>query len=282
VTNQVVTFHTNRVVSSVTNVYSTSATNAVSTLATNQLTVPPASGSVAPTNEESGPRVLTQSAPEPATNSAVTRTSDTAMTTSSGNNQAVVSLSTQSSFAFNDQTTTTHSNLAISTLSSRVIRSESSQTVTANTNYIVSSATNQIILCTNILIHDHYLYTEVTPPPDFSLAPGESLVLLVDGTRYAFAPTNSTAAAFGRRGFACTLYKVPPEVLVAIANSQEARIRLRGVSSHIERKMSGSCRKRFRKFLLKYYTPEPANVEWPLRSLEPKSVPVQSPKASST
>jgi len=282
VTNQVVSFHTNRVVSWTTNVYSASSTNAVSTLATNQLTLPPAAGPLPAASEDPRPGVSIQPAAEPTTNSALTRTADTSVTASSGNNQAAVTVNTQSSLSFNDQTTTTHSNLAISTVSSRLIRTESNQTVTSLTNLIVTTVTDQVIISTNLFVHDDYLYTEITPLPDFSLAPGESLVLLVDTTRYAFAPTNTTAASFGRRGFVCTLYKVPPEVLVAIANAREVRIRLRGVSSHIERKMSGACRKRFRKFLLKYYIPEGANAEWPLRSLDPKPAPAQSPKTSST
>jgi hypothetical protein len=281
-TNQVVSFHTNRVVSWTTNVYSASSTNAVSTLATNQLTPPPPAGPVVAASEEPGPKGSIQPAAEPTTNSVLTRTADTAVTTSSGNYQAAVTVNTQSSLAFNNQITTTHSNLAISTLSSQLVRTESNQTVTCITNLVVTPLTNQVIISTNLLIHDDYLYTEVTPPPDFSLAPGESLVLLVDSTRYAFAPTNTSAAAFGRRGFVCTLYKVPPEVLVAIANAHEVRIRLRGVSSNIERKMSGACRKRFRKFLLKYYIPEGANAEWPLRSLDSKPAPAPSPSAPST
>jgi hypothetical protein len=281
VTNAVLSFHTNCVVSWSTNVYSAGSTNAVSTLATNQLAPAAGSGPVTATNEESGPRFLIQSTAEPTTNKAVTRTADTSVTTSAGNNQAAVTVNTQSSVAVNTQTTTTHSNLAISTISSQVIRTEANQTVTAVTNVVVTPGTNQIVIATNLFIHDDYLYTEVTPPPDFTLAPGESLVLLVDSTRYAFAPTNTTAASFGRRGFVCTLYKVPPEVLVAIANAREVRVRLRGVSSNLERKMSAACRKRFRKFLLKYYTPEEPDAEWPFRSLDSKPTPVKSPETSS-
>lgn len=281
VTNQVVTLVTNRVVSFTTNLYSASATNTVSTLATNQLPLPHAAAASA-TNEESALRVISQSPSEPTSNTALTRTADTTVTLTSGANQSAVSLNTQSSVAFNNQSTTTHSNLAISAVTSGVVRTESSQTVTAVTNYLVSAVTNQVILSTNALLYDHYLYTELIAPPDFTLANGESLVLLVDGTRYAFAPTNSTAAPFGRHGFLCTLYKVPPELLVALANSQEASVRLRGVNSHFERNLSQACRKRFKEFLSKYYTPESVCSDWPLRPLDSKPAPAKPAKPSST
>jgi hypothetical protein len=282
VTNHVVTLVTNSVVSYTTNLYTASATNTVSTLSTNQLPLPPAAGIGSSTNEESSPRVIAQSPPEPATNSAVTRTADTTLSLTSGANQSVISLNTQSSVAFNNQSTTTHSNLAISAVASGLVRTESSQTVTAVTNYFVSAVTNQVILSTNLLLYDHYLYTELAAPSDFNLAPGDSLFLLVDGTRYAFAPTNSTAAPFGRPGFLCTLYKVPPELLVALANSQQARVRLRGSNTHIERDLSQACRRRFKEFLASYYTPQSVSPEWPLRSLDSQPAPAKRAKASST
>jgi hypothetical protein len=281
VTNQVVKFSTNSVVSYVTNSVSTSATNTVSTLATNQIPLPTVSPAILSTNEESAPVVLAHPAPEPA-NSGLTRTSDSSVSLSAGNNQSVLSLNTQSSVSFNNQSMTTHSNVAISTASSQLIRTESNQTVTAVTNFLVTSVTNQIILFTNLLIYDHLLYTEVTPPADFTLAPGDSLVLLVDGTRYAFSATSSTAAPFGRPGFSCTLYKVTPEVLVAIANAQEVRIRLRGVTSVIERTMNQASRQRFKAFLAKYYTPESVNPELPLRPLDVKRQHAKVRQASQT
>jgi hypothetical protein len=281
VTNPVVTLVTNRAVSYTTNLYTASATNTVSTFSTNQIPLPQAAGSGSATNEESAPRVVAPSPPEPVSNSALTRSADTTLSLSSGVNQSVLSLNSQSSVAFNNQSATTHSNLVISLLTSGVARAETNQTVTAVTNYLVSAVTNEIILSTNLLLYDHYLYTELTPPPDFTLASGESLVVLVDGARYAFAPTNSAAAAFGRRGFLCTLYKVPPELLVALANSQETGIRLRGGNMDIERDLSKACRRRFKEFLAKYYTPESVSPERPLRSLDSKPVSAQRPKAPS-
>jgi hypothetical protein len=159
VTNQVVTLVTNPVVSFTTNVYSASASNTVITLATNQMPLAPVVGTGSSTNEESAPRVVAQVPPEPATNSAVTRTADTSLSISSGNHQAVTSVNTQSSVAFNNQSTIVRSNVALSTVTSGLVRTESSQTVTAVTNFLISAITNEVILSTNALLYDHYLYT---------------------------------------------------------------------------------------------------------------------------
>ena len=72
-----------------------------------------------------------------------------------------------------------------------------------------------------------------------------------------------------------------------IANAQEVKIRLRGVSGNIERTMSKASRKRVKAFLVKYYGPEAADPTWPLRSLDQRpsgwdAKPISSPKASAT
>ena len=279
VTNQVVNWHTNRLISWVTNSYSVRTTNLASNLATNQLSLQPLTSGGAVTNEDATPRIAAASTPDASTNAARSHTEDNSVTISSSPNQGTITANSQSSFGFNNQSTMVHSNFAITAMDSQLIRTEASQTVTCITNFLVTPVTNQIILATNFFVHDDYLYTEVTPPPDFTLASGDSLVLLADGTRFAFAPTNTTAAGFGRHGFVCTLYKVQPEALLAIANAREVKIRLRGINNHIERKMSRACRNRFRNFLLKYYLPEGTPAEWPMRSLDPKPVPLQSPKS---
>src|SRR6185369_12424363 len=124
------------------------------------------------------------------------------------------------------------------------------------TNYHILSVTNVVVAPTNFLAHDYFLYTELTPPPDFTLQSGESLVLLVDGTRYGFVQSQSGTAFVGRPGFNSGLYRVSPEVLVAIANAKEVRIRFKGANSSIERTMSANSRQNFRTFLLKYFSPE--------------------------
>jgi len=53
------------------------------------------------------------------------------------------------------------------------------------------------------------------------------------------------------------MYRVPPQVLVAIANAQEVRLRFKGVNSVIERDMNQSSRDNFKAFLLHYFTNSP-------------------------
>jgi hypothetical protein len=258
ITNQLVTWLTNRSISSFTNVSSTSATNSTAILITNQLPLV-ASERVA-TNSDA-PLALTAPTPDPTTNSTVNRTADGSRTVSSGNNQLVTALNAQTNYAFNKQISGTSSNLAITTVENEAVRTETNHTITVVTNITVVPVTNTVVLNTNLLLHQHFLFTEFTPPPDFTLASGESLILLVDGVRHAFAATNSSAVLPERRGFLTTLYKVPPQTLVDIANAREVRIRFRGLYRTIERTMNERSRDNFKKFLLKYYTVEAMNAE---------------------
>jgi len=89
------------------------------------------------------------------------------------------------------------------------------------------------------------------------LQSGESLVLLVDGVRYAFTQTPLTASYVGRKGYSTVFYRTAPEVLVALANAKEVRVRLKGSTATVERVMTASSRQNFRTFLLKYFVPEP-------------------------
>jgi hypothetical protein len=79
--------------------------------------------------------------------------------------------------------------------------------------------------------------------------------MLVDGVRYGFSPSPSSTSLVGRRGYNSTLYRVPPEVFVAIANAKVVKLRFKGVSSVVEREMNASSRKHFRQFLAKYFVP---------------------------
>lgn len=108
---------------------------------------------------------------------------------------------------------------------------------------------------------DYYLITELTPSPDFTLQnPGESLVLLVDGTRYAFAATNTVAPLKPRAGIQTTVYRVPGEVLVKVANAQELRIRLKGTTTVLDELAPPSVTERLKQWMLERFTPEAASA----------------------
>ena len=155
----------------------------------------------------------------------------------------------------NNQFTTQSNNLIISVLTNLVASAETNQVVSYLTNTTVLSVTNAIVLPTNGVAYEYFLYTELIPPADFILAPGESLILLVDGVRYGFTPSQSGTSFVGRRGYNSNLYRTPPEVFVAIANAKEVRIRFKGVSGVVEREMNSSSRRHFREFLAKYFAP---------------------------
>ena len=149
----------------------------------------------------------------------------------------------------------------VALMTNLVVSAETNEVVNYVTNYLVGSVTNVTILPTNCLAYDFFLYTEMTPPADFTLQGGESLVLLVDGVRYGFSQSPPASSFVGRRGFTAGLYRVPPQVLVAIANAQEVRIRFKGVNSAIEREMNKSSREHFRSFLVRYFGTEPSLAE---------------------
>lgn len=158
---------------------------------------------------------------------------------------------------FNSQITTASNNLSISLLTNLVVTGETNIVVAYVTNFFVAQVTNLIITPTNLLVRDYFLYTEMTPPTDFILQSGESLVLLIDGTRHSLTQTPSTGAFFGRKRFTTGLYRVPPQTLVAIGNAKEVRLRFKGVNGTIERSMNAGSRQNFKDYLVKYFTPEP-------------------------
>lgn len=100
---------------------------------------------------------------------------------------------------------------------------------------------------------DHFLLLEHTPIPDFTLAPGESLTVLVDGTRYAFTPTNSPAAIVSRPGFTTLTYRATPQHFVAIANGSKVELRLKGTSTAVEKRLARASIGEFKSYLLKYF-----------------------------
>lgn len=110
---------------------------------------------------------------------------------------------------------------------------------------------------------DHFLLLEHTPIADFTLAPGESFTLLVDGARHTFAPTNSPAAVVSRPGFATLTFRATPQVFVDIANARNVELRLKGNSSVLEKRLARSSVTEFKTYLLKYYQTPPTPPDAP-------------------
>ncbi|MBM3846219.1 MAG: hypothetical protein FJ405_08040 [Verrucomicrobia bacterium] len=109
------------------------------------------------------------------------------------------------------------------------------------------------------LSRDYYLITELTPSADFTpQSTGETLVLLIDGVRHGYATTNTLAAFKGRSGIITSVYKVPGETLVKIANAQDLRVRIKGVSGVLDEQAPPSVMENFRKWLVEKFTPDQA------------------------
>jgi hypothetical protein len=253
-TNQSVMLVTNVALSYVTNQTITITTNQLQTLATNEVAAPPhaAPAEAATNSAETAAVTLVTSVPTANTNVAVTTASN--VTLSKAGNQTVTTASTQSQRS--RQITTTTNNLSVTTADNLNVSAETNLVVTVNTNTTVSSVTNFSLVLTNLQIHEYYLVAEYTSPLDFMLQQGDSLVLLVDGARHAFAQTTSPAVLVPRKGFNAVLYRVPPQLLVDIANAREVKIRLKGSAAVIEKEMNQASRDNFRKFLVNFFKPD--------------------------
>jgi len=249
VTNQTVVVATNQTISLATNFLFTTMTNLSPAVATSVTLA----GQVAEGAETNALVVVSNPPPAHTTNVTVSLANNASASASpsqlSGNNQSVRT--------YNNQLTTTSNNLTVSLMTNLVATGETNYVVNYTTNYSIASVTNIAITPTNGVSYEYYLYTELTPPPDFTAAPGENLILLVDGTRYAFAPMQATSTFNARKGYTATLYRVPASVLVAIANAQDVDVRLRGTTTVIDRALSNSSRQNFKEFMVKYFTPEP-------------------------
>jgi hypothetical protein len=250
VTNYQVTYTTNLTISGLTNLLVSASTNAVAA-------PPPIEPAILPGGGD-GQVVAVANVPSPgSTNVMITTSGNQGVTR--GNNQTTIN--SQMVTQYNNQVTATTNNLTITTQLSRNITAETNLVIVANTNPIVVSVTNVVIASTNLLERDYYLLTELLPPPDFTLQSGESLSLLVDGQRHAFAPATPQGVFVARRGYLANFYRTSPEVLAAIANAREVRIRLRGVNNVIERKMPRSARNNLRKFMVEYFQErEPVSI----------------------
>lgn len=255
VTNVTVAWTTNVTVVPQTNLTVSVTTNQSRTLATNLLALPPPSPPS--TNEAAGaeaPAVVVTAAPPNSTNVSVT-TSQNAVSAQAGNQlSSVLGAQTQIS----RQVTVSASNATYTTAENLLLAAETNRVVVFQTNTAVVPITNVVVIATNLLLRDYYLVVELTPPPDFTPAPGENLVLVLDGVRHTLAPGAGLGSWKARKGFQTTVYRVQPELLVDLANAREARLRLRGVTSVVDRRLSHASRQAIRKFLLKYFNAEPA------------------------
>lgn len=254
-TNSLVTSVTNQAVNAVTNLTISISTNllytSMTSLASAPSTTPAAGETAADTNAAV---VVVPPGASLSTNVTVSVASNSSGSVAPNQRQA----NNQVVRTFNNQLTTTSNNVSVALMTNIVVTAETNAVITYTTNTSIVSVTNVIITPTNGLAYDYFLYSEMMAPPDFTPAQqGETLVLLVDGARHAFTTAQSGAAFVARKGFTSALYRVTPETLVAMANAKEVRLRLKGVSSVIEREMNDSSRQNFRAFVVKFFTPPP-------------------------
>jgi hypothetical protein len=261
VTNNLVTAATNQTVIAITNQTISLSTNLLYTVMTNlapALAPPPVASGGEAAAETNTTVAVNNPAPSVTTNVTVSvansASGSRAPNQLTANNQIVRTL--------NNQLTTTSNNLSVALMTNLVITGETNLVVSYVTNTSVVAVTNVVVLPTNGVAYDYFLYTELVPPPDFTpQQQGESLVLLVDGVRHGFAPAQSGTAFIARKGYTSALYRVAPEVLVAIANAKEVRVRLKGVNNVVERTLSSGSRQNFRTFLARYFVPETSPAE---------------------
>ena len=280
-TNIVTEWKTNIVVTRVTNLVVTLSTNQATAISTNDLPPVPAQ----PTEDDlemAGNAVAEAGITDAPTNTVATAsiqtepltniTASTGMIMSSIASPGGTTESAQRVDGLNRQISVITNNQMITTQFNQLVTLETNSTVTILTNQMVEAVTNITVLDTNIIERDFYLVTELISPPEFVLAPPESLVILIDGERRAFSPTNSTAAFVGRRGFTSTLYPVPADTFEKIAEAKEVRMRLRGVNSVIDLEVPRSAKQDFAQFVQQLENPEVATA-----AARPKRI--ESPRA---
>lgn len=252
-TNQSIALVTNVSLSYITNLTFTLSTNQQFSFATNEVAAVP----LPPAADTNSTDEVAGSAPTPPASTNVSLTTAQNVSTSQAGNQTVLTTGAQRQQS--RQVTATHGNIAISAADSENISTETNWVVIVVTNATLSSMTNLTVTLTNLPVHDYFLVVEYTPPPDFTLQPGESLVLLVDGERHPLGQATSQSVVVPRRGFSAALYRATPQLLVDIANAKQVRLRLKGTNAVIEKRMSAGSRANFREFLLKHFTPEAAS-----------------------
>lgn len=256
VTNVVVTLQTNLNVTSVTNVTITTSANQQLAGNTNLTVVP------APPGESAADSIL-----DATTNSTVFVVGNTPADSTGGGlsvsttrnesivnspNQNVVSRTFQKVTMVNLQATVNSTNQSVTGGTNLLTTVETNYLITTLTNQMVAPITNVTVISLDRPLYDYYLYTEIAPA-DFSLLSGESLVVLIDGERHSFAPTQPVSSQDSRRGFLTTFYRVSPEVLADLANAREVKMRLKSATGGLERTLSSSCRQQFRTFLKDHF-----------------------------
>ena len=255
-TNSVVTSATNQLVSTITNQTISFSTNLLYTSMTNlaSASLPPTplvTGDAAATGAETN-LVIVANSPSASGSTNVTVSLASNFSGSRAPNQNTAN--SQVIRTLNQQLTTTSNNFSIALMTNLVFTGETNLVVSYVTNATVVSVTNTIVTPTNGVAYDYFLYSELIPPPDFTpQQQGESLVVLADGVRYGCTTSQSGTAFVSRKGYTSALYRVSPEVIVAIANAKNVRLRLKGVNNVVERTMSNSSRQNFRSFLGRYF-----------------------------
>lgn len=252
VTNINVRYVTNAAVTAVTNLTVTRSENQF--LSSNTNNSPPipvlalvdaADPGTAPTNSSAASAIAP--APEGSTSGLITSTTSNE-SFATAPNQTVLSKSTQVVTTINNQGTQNADGQSVLGGTNRTITLETNYVINSITNYLVTPVTNVLVKSPEGPTYDYYLYTEIAPA-DFQLAPGESLVVLIDGERHAFSPSQPASMHQTRRNFQTTFYRVPPDVLTGIANAKEVKIRLRSTTGGLDRKLNIFSRQRFRAFL---------------------------------
>jgi len=238
VTNSEVTYQTNATISALTNILFSASTNAVA--------APPTESTNGPVLGDTQPAVVIANLASPGSTNVVMTTSGNHGVTRA-NNQMTVTAQVVSQY--NNQVSASFNSTTITTQFSRNITAETNLVITTVTNQTVQPVTNITILSTNIAVRNYFLLVELLPPPDFTMQTGDSLMLLVDGRSYTFSQANPESVFAARKGYVSVFYRATPEVLLAIANAREVRIRLKGVNTYLERTMPRSAQANFRKFL---------------------------------
>src|SRR5206468_2337643 len=132
-------------------------------------------------------------------------TNDTATTSSNvsvSKSPNQTSATTLAQFLSSHQVTITTNILSVTMADNEAVSLETNAVVLTITNQALLPQTNVTVATPEGLQYDYYLYTEFTPPPDFTpVSSGESLVLLVDGARHGLTATNVQTGFTTRRGF---------------------------------------------------------------------------------
>jgi hypothetical protein len=271
-TNQTVTLATNVALNYLTNQTVTVSSNLIQTLATNEVPATTVAGVVSVnTNNadaDAPPPMVVTASPGPTTNVAVTTANN--LTISKAGNQTVTTASLQ--VQRSQQVTATTNNLSVTTADNYNLSVETNVVVTVLTNTSLTAVTNVAVVLTNLPVYEYFLELEYTPPLDFTLQAGESLVLVVDGVRHGLTQTSTPFVLIPPKGYNLVLYRVPAQLLVDIANARVVKLRIKGTGAVIERKMSQSSRNNFKKFLVKYFRPDVI-----VTTVEPTPVPPPPP-----